>query len=66
MNYYRIELEKIYNSARTLDGNFNYTNKQKNLIKVIKPIRDMLNKLTIELNNKYEDERNKNEIDKEK
>ena len=28
-NYYRIELEKIYQSARTLDGNCNYTNEQK-------------------------------------
>ena len=66
MHYYRIELEKIYKSARTLDGNFNYINKQKNFIKVIKPIRDMLIKLTIELDNKYEEERNKNEIDKER
>ena len=28
-NYYRIELEKIYSSAKTPDGNFNYTNEQK-------------------------------------
>ena len=63
-HYYRIELEKIYKSARKLDGNFYYTNEQKNIIKIIKPIRDMLIKLTIELSNKYEEERNKNELTK--
>ena len=31
-NYYRIELEKIYHS-KILDGNFNYTNEQNNIIK---------------------------------
>ena len=28
-HYYRRELEKIYQSARTFDGYFNYTNEQK-------------------------------------
>ena len=32
-HYYRIELEKIYQSAKKLDGIFNYTNEQKNIIK---------------------------------
>ena len=65
-HYYRIELEKIYKSAKTSDGNFHYTNEQKNIIKIIKPIEDMLLKFTIELSDKYEEERNKNEIGKEK
>ena len=30
-HYSRIELEKIYKSARKLDGNFHYTNEQKNI-----------------------------------
>ena len=33
--YYRIELEKIYQSARILDGNFNFTNEQKHIIKFL-------------------------------
>ena len=64
MHYYRIELEKTYKSARTSDGNFHYINEQKNIIKIIKPIRDMLIKLTIELRDKYEEERNKNKLTK--
>ena len=73
--YYRIELEKIYSSAKTQggllsnspdsDGNFNYTNEQKHIIKNIKPINDMLTKLTIELGDKYEAERNKNTLTEE-
>ena len=63
-HYYRKELEKIYQSARTSDGNFNYTNEQKNIIKIIKPIQDMLTKRTLELRDKYEEERNKNELGK--
>ena len=63
--YYRKELEKIYQSARTSDGNFNYTNEQKNIIKIIKPIKDMLTKRTLELRDTYEEERNKNELGKE-
>ena len=38
-NYYRIELEKIYLSAKTLDGNFNYTNKHKNIIRLLNPYK---------------------------
>ena len=70
-NYYRIELEKIYQSAQRAssskdsNGNFNYINEQKNIIKIIKPIKDMLTKYTIELGDKYEEERNKNELSEE-
>ena len=64
-NYYRIELEKIYQSAKTLDDIFNYTNEQKNIIKQIKPIKDMLTEQIIILGEKYEEERNKNELTKE-
>ena len=63
--YSRIELEKIYSSAKDSDGNFNYTNEQRDIIKNIKPIKDMLTKCTIELGNKYEEERNKNELTEE-
>ena len=63
--YYKIELDKIYKSARTFDGNFNYTNKQKNIIQIIKPIKDMLAERTIVFGDKYEEGRNKNEISKE-
>ena len=70
-NYYRIELEKIYQSAQSAssakdsDGNFNYTNEQKDIIKNIKPIKDMLTKCTIKLGDKYEEERNKNTLTEE-
>ena len=63
-HYYIIELEKIYKSARTSDGNFNYTNEPKNIIKIIKPIKDMLAEYTIVLGDKYEEKRNKNELSK--
>ena len=63
--YYRIELESIYSSAKDSDGNFNYTNEQKDMIKNIKPIKDMITKLTIELGDKYEEERNKNTLTEE-
>ena len=63
--HYRIELDKIYKSARTLDGNFNYTTQQNNIIKIIKPNKDMLTKRTLELRDKYEEEINKNELNKE-
>ena len=64
-HYYRIKLEKIYKLARTSDGNFNYTNEQKNIIKIIKQIKDMLAEYTIVLGEKYEEEINKNELSKE-
>ena len=57
--YYRIEWEIIYKSVRTLDGNFNYTNEQKSIIKIIKPIKDILTERTLVLHDKYEEERNK-------
>ena len=62
--YYRKELEKIYQSARTFNGNFNYTNEQQNIIKIIKPIKDMLTERTLALRDKYEEEINKNELTK--
>ena len=64
-NYYKIILEKIYSSAKDSDSNFNYINEQKDIIKNIKPIKDRLTKCTIELGDKYEEERNKNKLTEE-
>ena len=58
-NYYRIELEKIYKSAKDLNRNFNYTSKHNYIIQNIGPIKDMLTKCTIEFGDKYEEERYK-------
>ena len=49
-----------------MDGNFNYTSKQKNIFKNNKPIKDMLTKCTIKLGDKYEEERCKTELTEEK
>ena len=64
-HYYRIELENIYQSAQTPAGNYVYTNEQEQMIKIIKLIKDMLTERIIALCDKYEEERNKNELSKE-